>query len=392
MKLVEGGSLADRSRRWPTTRGRRGAGAGRDVARAVHHAHQRGILHRDLKPANILLDGRGQPHVTDFGLAKMTRGRRRTDAHRAVMGTPRYMSPEQAPGGSRRSTIGVGRLQPRGDPLSAPDRPAAVPGRDRSSRRCRQVIEREPIHSDPLDPGVDRDLETIGLKCLGKRRAAVRDGRRVGRRPGPMARGRADQRSAGSSSWEVAHAFFCKHFGAAWMAPVVGVVIGLLCGANIWTVDLIPYFGYFGSAYERLPGVGRPWLTTLGLSQDRMPLSVELASGLGFATTISAMGLLTVLLVRFENRAADIAAGLVAGVIAGAVMFAAGFGPAFVVNDLRNANSEVELHSMALSRLARRRQSVRARLLELYPDLRALSPPIVPTHWNGSGNTTRQWP
>src|SRR6185503_8662840 len=74
------------------------------IARAVNYAHQRGVLHRDLKPSNILLDAQGQPHLTDFGLAKLIDKESTLTHTHAVLGTPAYMSPEQARGDTKEVT------------------------------------------------------------------------------------------------------------------------------------------------------------------------------------------------------------------------------------------------------------------------------------------------
>src|SRR5437016_499942 len=107
MKLIPGGTLANASLK-PKVQSRRSAEKAAQlvstVARAVHFAHQRGILHRDLKPTNILLDEQGEPHLTDFGLAKLVLDRPDFTQSLAVLGTPGYMAPEQAAGRSKQLT------------------------------------------------------------------------------------------------------------------------------------------------------------------------------------------------------------------------------------------------------------------------------------------------
>jgi hypothetical protein len=165
MKLVEGTSLAQQVPRFRKDQ----PGAARlvaSVARAVHHAHQRGILHRDLKPANILIDSQGEPHVTDFGLAKRVAGDSGLTQTGAVVGTPSYMPPEQARANKGLTTaIDVYSLGAILYELLTGQPPfrAATP-----LDTLLQVVEKDPERPRQLDPRIDRDLETICLKCLDK--------------------------------------------------------------------------------------------------------------------------------------------------------------------------------------------------------------------------------
>src|SRR5262245_6518887 len=171
MKLIEGGSLADRVAdvwKHPGDRERLRSVVRvfSDVCRAVHFAHQRGVLHRDLKPANVLLDSVDHPYVTDFGLAKRVEGDSDLTQSGAILGTPSYMAPEQARAEKTLSTaadvysLGAmlyelisGRPPFRGDtPLQT----------------LMHVLDTEPARPRSIDVNVDRDLETIALKCLEK--------------------------------------------------------------------------------------------------------------------------------------------------------------------------------------------------------------------------------
>jgi eukaryotic-like serine/threonine-protein kinase len=170
MKLMEGGTLADlsaecgmRNAKWL----RRAAELVATVAKAVHHAHQRGILHRDIKPTNVLLDDRGEPHLTDFGLAKVVRAGADVTQSMAVLGTPGYMSPEQAAGKTRQLTTAAD-IYSLGAVLYEllSGRPPFVG--DSTLEILKQSQERDPPTLRSLNSAVDRDLQTICSTCLEK--------------------------------------------------------------------------------------------------------------------------------------------------------------------------------------------------------------------------------
>jgi serine/threonine-protein kinase len=170
MRYVEGETLATLLSRGPL-RAHEAATILSAICRGVDYAHKQGILHRDLKPSNILLDSKGVPHITDFGLAKRVRtvGNDATKLTNsgAIIGTPAYMAPEQVSG--KRGT-----LCPASDVYSLgvilyemltgrPPFQAPTP-----VDTLFLVLDQDPVRPALLNPKVDPDLELICLKCLQK--------------------------------------------------------------------------------------------------------------------------------------------------------------------------------------------------------------------------------
>ena len=166
MKLIEGQTLAAKIAQGPLSESE----AVRlivTIARAIHYAHQNGVVHRDLKPANILLDKDGKPHISDFGLAKQDTSSASLTQSGIILGTPAYMAPEQASGGR-------GEVSPQSDVYSLgvilyelltgrPPFQASTP-----VDTMLMVLEQEPLPPRLLNRRMNRDLEMIVLRCLQK--------------------------------------------------------------------------------------------------------------------------------------------------------------------------------------------------------------------------------
>ena len=166
MGLVEGGQLDAVAKREPMPI-RHAAELIAKLARTVSYAHEHGILHRDIKPGNILLDAKGEPHLTDFGLARLVETESTVTRTMEVLGTPSYMAPEQAVGNNARVTsatdiYGLGAVLYQ---LLTGHPPFAG---GTTFETVRLVLDTEPRQPRLLNPKVDRDLATICLKCLEK--------------------------------------------------------------------------------------------------------------------------------------------------------------------------------------------------------------------------------
>ena len=166
MKFIEGGQLDEVVRSAPMSI-REAAELIAKVARTVHYAHEHGILHRDIKPGNILLDRKGEPHLTDFGLARLLETESTVTHTLEVLGTPSYMAPEQAAGKNIQLTAatdvyGLGAVLYQ---LLTGHPPFAG---GTTYETIKLLLDTEPRAPRVLNPKIDRELSAICLKSLEK--------------------------------------------------------------------------------------------------------------------------------------------------------------------------------------------------------------------------------
>jgi hypothetical protein len=328
MKLIEGGSLAGKigSRSWLTAASQSTLSTAvlpdraeqvahvrllAKVARAVHYAHQRGILHRDLKPANILLDAHDEPFVTDFGLAKRFTADRGLTESGSILGTPSYMAPEQATGkkGAATTASDVYSLGAILYELLTGRPPFEA---DSAWETIKQVQETPPQRPRTLNSGVHRDVEAICLKCLAKvpneryasAEALAEDLERwlAGE---PV---RARQSSVALILW----AWLRKNYRGAFWAVTLGILLG-----GLPTLRALDYLHVLvtnvQNAYANLPSVDQhSWLTVIDWS---FPWGISRALDVTAVAYQYSLGLLVVFLVRPKNAWGDFAAGAITGLI-----------------------------------------------------------------------------
>ncbi len=273
MQLIDGNSLDKLSSLAPfVVDADRVVDWGLQAAEALTHAHERGIVHRDIKPSNLMLDQSGRLWLTDFGLAKSSTDQTLSLAG-AMLGTPRYMSPEQASTAThnidhRSDIYSLGATLYEllaGRPVFDGDSPVTV---------IQQILSQEPTALDKVQPNVPRDLSTIVMKCLNKDRidrySSARD---LAQDLRSVSEGRPI-RARRTSKLEIAGKWLKRHqtsvrYSAAVVAAITFVLIGL---AAAWS-------GYrqYHTARVEIKSIGAPVVTAFLDSQgERVGLPITL--------------------------------------------------------------------------------------------------------------------
>lgn len=257
MKYIDGGSLAQNVDRFraDTKAAVKMLAA---VARAVNHAHQRGVLHRDLKPANILIDEAGQPMITDLGLAKTATGDSELTKTGAVLGTPSYMSPEQAQSTESVTTAtdiyALGAIMYELLTGQPPHKGATA------FETIMSVRNNTPRTPRKLSPHVDSELELICLKCI-ERNPDDRYSSAAALASDLESWLAGDTISVKHPSFKAAAAQWMKQnrkFAYSVFAMLIGVVLIVPSATIIFGDD-----SSIGKVYEYFPAAEPPWFMAI---------------------------------------------------------------------------------------------------------------------------------
>ncbi|XZE52257.1 serine/threonine-protein kinase [Planctomycetaceae bacterium SH139] len=359
MKLIEGCTLTDFS---PDLRGNYNqiVELVAKIADAIHHAHQRGILHRDLKPGNVLIDTDQQPLVTDFGLARKLESDRGVTQTGAVVGTPGFMSPEQASGKGVTTATDIYSIGAILYELLCGRPPHA---KESVLDTLMSVINDEPERLRNYDPSVPPDLELIALKCLEKdpnkrytSTAEIANDLRAFAKGEPLM-------VRAPSIVEVARMWLGANFGNVLWVPIIALLVGVCVGVGIWLMAYGDRSSNWDTVYANFPPVHRPtipfrlihWIDDFAL-----PMLFLIMTSLGWATAR---------LVQTKNTTADWSVGLAVGLLAGLIAFICGAGAPLI--DSQTSLDDLQL----LFELAGSPGSSvpLENLLKRYPDLKGLT-------------------
>ncbi len=250
MQFVQGETLAELLQRGPLPQ-RKAARYVASVARAIDYAHGQGILHRDIKPSNIMVDERDEVRVTDFGLAKFSDSSDRLTRTGAVIGTPSYMSPEQATGRT-------GQLGPQSDVYSLGTvlyhllvgRPPFIA--DSPVELALQILEHDPPPPRLLEPRLDADLDMIVQRAIQKpidlryvTAGELADDLDCFLRDEPVA-ARSGKLAQVAARWfrETHHAAVLENWGLLWMWHSLVLLIVCLATEYLHWSGVTSRFGY----------------------------------------------------------------------------------------------------------------------------------------------------
>lgn len=370
MKYVSGGSLADHLPRYRTNI-RAGVELMAKVCRAVHHAHERGVLHRDLKPANILIDENGSPLVADLGLAKAVDSESKITRSGAVMGTPGYMSPEQAAGGTDVTTAAdVYALGAMLFELLT----GQTPHQGRTViETLMSVMNQDSPTARSVNPEADRQLELVCQKCLSHKA----EDRYL------SAKFLADDLEnwlageplsvSGPSMASVGVNWLKKNARAALGAAGVGIVLGLMIGV-MFALSSIEV-ERMETVYEEFPKE-RPVALSLYSWVNSVPRGWRTVSQFPLFALIAATGMVNYLVVRPKTRDVSMASGVLAGLFAAAMTFVTSLGwqPLTSVSVNEGARDIEMLSRAAWAETESQRELARNAFHRRYPSLKDVHP------------------